>query len=337
MLHNANDNSNDGSEVNNAAPPRRSSSSSSFAVGGNDPVVVKMLKQGVASVIRGEVPQELRRMNCGSLRSLAVSTQNSPVTREFLGNEPHGCLAYSSFVHSAVAFLPVQCLANKANVLLQRNTSDPTGMYRCIYAYAMLLFMDACRRGTSCSSWVGTHKGEAVIVQNKADVVMVMQCCYDNNGDLKGWLIFNYGNIKPPDAPSAFKTSRRPREESFHTVYERAQDALRTRGEREMERVLAEAGSEVAGRVRQRIMTESLVKKNTRAQSWVSPFANSCSRVSYRVAWICAVPWRTCSVIWRPWRARLMAAKGKRPPSRWRWKLPKCANDNPAHKRSLTA
>lgn len=89
----ANENSNDGSEM-QLPSNRRTQSMGSGASGSLDPQIIKELKTAVKQVIRGENPQTIRSEPHGSLCNLTVSTQNWPVHREMLER----CLAPSTFV-----------------------------------------------------------------------------------------------------------------------------------------------------------------------------------------------------------------------------------------------
>jgi hypothetical protein len=158
-----------------------------------------------------------------------------------------------------VAFLPRVCLEKGANVMYHRTRDDPTGKLSRVYAYAMMLYAaDPYRRGDGTISWVGTHNGATVFVGGVRRNVLVIQCEYSRSKEHVGWYIFSYNNVAPPPAASEGKRSSavRRREESYSTLYEKARDALYRRGEREMDRMLNGAGTELAGRIRERLMAE---------------------------------------------------------------------------------
>ena len=213
---------------------------------------LKELKSAVSDIVNDNKnpPQAIRGRVWGSLRHVAVSSQNSPVTRFFLDTK---CLAPSSFVVSSMAFLPREALEKDANIYLHRNrANDPTGKFGRLYSYAMLLFYNAYRRGCRAASWNGTHNGNAVSVFKAPASVMVVQTMYSRSGTdiVKGWMLYCYENMEPKAAKPAVTKVRRPREETFEALLEKAVSAYTKKGPREMERVLNAAPGELAGRVR---------------------------------------------------------------------------------------
>lgn len=229
---------------------------------------IKELKSAVSDIVNDNKnpPQHIRGRVWGSLRHVVVSSQNSPVDRFFLDTK---CLAPSSFVVATMAFLPREALEKDANIYLHRNRAhDPTGKFGRLYSYAMLLFYNAYRRGNRAASWKGTHNGNAVSVFKAPASVMVVQTVYSRTGTdtVKGWYFYCYENIEPkPDTTSSSSApargGRRPREESFATLFDKAVAAYTRKGPREMDRVLNAAPAELAGRVRERIHQETGVRR----------------------------------------------------------------------------
>lgn len=161
-----------------------------------------------------------------------------------------------------MAFLPRICLEKGANVMYHRTRDDLIGKLSRVYSYAMMLYAaDPYRRGDGTISWAGTHEGLTVFVGGVRRNVLVVQCVYSRSKEHVGWYIFSYNNVAPPPAASEGKRNIRKREESYQTLYEKARDALYRRSPREMDNILNGSGSELAGRVRERLMAEYTVSE----------------------------------------------------------------------------
>lgn len=219
-----------------------------------------------------------------------------------------------------MAFLPRVCLEPGANVMYHRARDDATGKLARVYAYAMMLYAaDPYRRGDGTISWAGTHEGLTVFVGGVRRNVLVAQCMYSRSKEHVGWYIFSYNNVAPPPAASEGKRNIRKREESYQTLYEKARDALYRRSPREMDIVLNGSGSELAGRVRERLM----------AEYQVNSCAAGCRRTSFTEC-VCGVfraksthPTRAMR-LWTP-RASPLPPRRTRHPRRRRMPRHACA------------
>lgn len=183
---------------------------------------LKELRAAVAATLAGENPQAIRSLAHASLRQISISTQNNPVHRAFL----LGCLAPDGFLHCSVAFMPRQVtLEENANIMLLRKRQDDNGIGARLYQYAMLLYYNACRRGSGSASWSYQDpiSGATVWVEQKRKNLLVTECVYARgSGDLVGWYLYSYDNVAPPPPVpvdlKSIKRAKRQREKQEKKV-----------------------------------------------------------------------------------------------------------------------
>ena len=172
---------------------------------GENDVIIKRLVAAVEQQLSGESPA-IRSEACGRLHKVSVSSQNSPITRALLDQH----LAPVPFLHAMVSFLPRRALQKNANIYLQRARfgSSADVIEERVYSYAMLMFYNAVRRGPGCESWAydkprASGGTERALVLSVARTLFIMECVYSPSGELVGWYLYCYDNVRPPEPKKA--------------------------------------------------------------------------------------------------------------------------------------